>query len=174
MQKKKLNLSALLIAGCFSSIPAQSKLFVHLKNGSSANYPLSSVRKLTFSPGTLHVVDKSGLSQDYVFSAVNYLNFQESKPLGLSLWNVEEASSILLHPNPVTSEVFVLGVELQTSSLVTVDIMNIDGTPIDQQIFKGRVGKNELQVKLNDQMVGIYLCRIKMGEKIVTKKIIKY
>ncbi|MEZ5196980.1 MAG: alpha/beta hydrolase-fold protein [Bacteroidales bacterium] len=78
-----------------------------------------------------------------------------------------------VNPNPVFNETEII-IELTENIITTLDILDMTGKVLESYKDPGkRTDKIDLKINLSGLYPGIYFCRVKMGNEMVTKKIIK-
>jgi len=144
-------------------------VYVKESSGTQTAYPLSSVRKMTFSGGnvTVHKTDNS--TGVYALSGLRYLNFTD-----LSTSTTEQPmqlanANLIAHPNPVTDvlNIDLTGLENRSGS---ISILSLEGKLLQGQKTNGA---SIVTLNLSRLPQGIYLCRYASATEIRTAKIIK-
>ena len=104
----------------------------------------------------------------------NYLSASAKPKSGLEASSqLASESALTTYPNPVTKEATVQFV-LPESDLVTLDVYDLKGKLV-QHLFAGEAEAGTVKsFTLNAQSLadGVYVVRLKTGEKVITKKII--
>ncbi len=91
----------------------------------------------------------------------------------IQLQQISLVESISLFPNPASSNVQ-LTYYLTDSRKVEISIYDLTGKKVKQIGHKVHYpGKHELMINMDELKEGIYFCRVKIGNEMVTKKIIK-
>lgn len=138
-----------------TGIQAQS-MFVKEKSGSLTSYSLANIRKLTFTPGTLKIINTAGNADGYLLEEIRFLTFSDiiigiDHPARVDLKSafrilsnpVKEFLTISPHPNEVLNG--------------RVDVVGLNGIVI-KSIEVSAV--NELKIDVRELVDGIYLCRL--------------
>ncbi|MEZ5196745.1 MAG: T9SS type A sorting domain-containing protein [Bacteroidales bacterium] len=87
--------------------------------------------------------------------------------------NFYEEYEILISPNPINIQA-VLSFNLTTPRPVDIRIYNTTGICLNSWQFQNQQpGQKEFKLDLKDLQAGIYFCQVQIGNKMVTKKIIK-
>jgi hypothetical protein len=87
--------------------------------------------------------------------------------------DTEQVQYFKISPNPVSGQAR-LSVTVSTIAIFEISIYNTTGVCLKSWQFKpDNMGQKELQLDLRDFQAGIYFCRLKSRNEIVTKKIIK-
>ncbi len=82
-------------------------------------------------------------------------------------------SNFDIFPNPVNHQA-ILRLNLSSPISIEISIYNTAGSCIKSWQFNDeRSGQNEFVLNLSDMSTGIYLCSVKVGNEIMTKKMIK-
>ena len=78
-----------------------------------------------------------------------------------------------ISPNPIKN-LADISFNLSVSSNVNFEIIDLTGNLI-QSSYYGQLqkGKQQIPISTTDLCEGIYFCRLRIGEKVATKKIIK-
>src|SRR5688572_1581361 len=89
-------------------------------------------------------------------------------PTGVAEYTL--ASAVNLYPNPATNRDIKLDLNLQTAEDVQITVVNAIGQVVSQ-VNKGKLasGNNTLSLDLNGQKKGIYIVKVNIGDKVVTK-----
>jgi hypothetical protein len=102
------------------------------------------------------------------------LNTINGIPVGIETFLIRDSTSaIQCYPNPV-SKIGTIEFELKQPSVVSIQIFNNTGEKVydlGNKIFPK--GENHVNWSANNLPKGIYLCRIQIGNEMVTKKIVK-
>jgi len=80
------------------------------------------------------------------------------------------AKSISIFPNPVKDKMHISCSDFKTENGV-IEIFNLDGTKLLKHQIKN--GNENIELDLSNLEIGMYLCKISIGNKASTKKIIK-
>jgi len=80
------------------------------------------------------------------------------------------AQSTSIFPNPVKEDLHIICTGFKTENGV-IEILSLDGKEILRK--KIRKGNDNIELDLGDLETGMYLCQISIGNKVLTKKIIK-
>jgi hypothetical protein len=146
-----------------SGIYAQN-IYVRNGNGTQTNYALSSIKKMTFSAGSLVVSSTAGADASYALKDLRYLN---GKDLTLGLGNAKQDSqAIFIYPNPVT-DVFYLAAAAQ--SISSIAIISMEGKVVLQTKKAG----NTTAIDVSKLAKGLYLCKISTETTTQTIKFLK-
>lgn len=76
-------------------------------------------------------------------------------------------NQISIYPNPSTNGVYMLS---SSDQLVLLSVVDIQGKKVD---FKSVISKNSTILTLENAPMGVYFLRAKLGNKIVTKKLVR-
>lgn len=103
------------------------------------------------------------------------LNIDNWKPCGPPFFDGDQDNytTVGIFPNPI-SEAFMLTINMQKPSYIVAELYDINGKMV-KQLLNRRIQKENYQksINLSGLHAGIYLLQVKMGEEIITKKIIK-
>jgi hypothetical protein len=92
---------------------------------------------------------------------------------GVAIEEFVNCPQISIAPNPVKSST-AINLDLPKVNTVEISIYNTTGICLKNwQYTNQQAGQKEYQLNLADIPSGMYLCRIKFGDEVVTKKIIK-
>jgi hypothetical protein len=80
-------------------------------------------------------------------------------------------SNSVIFPNPTCNSAN-LSIDLKDNSILDISVLNTIGQTIKTQTSQGKIGKNNIPVDLIGLSNGIYLVTIKIGDAIITKKIV--
>lgn len=83
---------------------------------------------------------------------------------------IQNVEILELMPNP-TPGLFVINIELSQKQAVQIDVFNIEGKLI-QTIWKEEITMLQQSIDLTNEINGLYLVRFKIGNEIVTKRIL--
>lgn len=145
----KLGLVFLFVLS-LSGLYAQN-MYVRKGNGTQINYALSSIKKITFSAGSLVVSSTAGADASYALKDLRYLNF---KDLTLGLNNgKQDPQAIFIYPNPVT-DVFNLAAPAQSMS--SIAIISMEG----RVLIQTKQVDNSTAIDVSKLARGLYLCKI--------------
>jgi PKD repeat protein len=86
-----------------------------------------------------------------------------------SLEDIAEGS-LMVYPQPAVDMVYVEGDVLQGK--VSVSLFTVNGTLLYSQVYDA--GEGKLAISTSDWEKGVYVARISAGEKLFTKRILKY
>lgn len=133
-------------------------------NGTQTNYALSSIKKLTFSAGSMVVSSTAGADASYALKDLRYLNFNDLT-LGLSIAQ-QDSEAIFIYPNPVVD---VFRVSPPAQSISSIAIISMEGRVLMQTKQAG----NTTAVDVSKLAKGLYLCKIYTETTTQTIKFIK-
>lgn len=146
-----------------SGLYAQN-MYVRKDNGIQANYALSSIKKMTFSAGSMVVGNTAGADASYALKDLRYLNFND---LTLGLGNAkQDPQAIFIYPNPVT-DVFYLAAPAQ--SISSIAIISMEG----RVLMHTKQAGNTTAVDVSKLAKGLYLCKIYTDTTTQTIKFLK-
>ena len=168
MKHKFLKLNAVLLLGLgLSPLQGQTTMNVKATSGTQTAYTLSGIRKLTFpSTGNMTVTKTTAATDNYVLTAVRYMNFSD---VGTGIeQTVNQEGAFKLYPNPVVD---VLHIELSNAEAknATVELLSIEG----KLLYKAKLSATSNSINVSQFKQGIYLCRINNGTRIETTKFFK-
>lgn len=171
MRYKLLKLNAMLLLNLsLYSLQGQNILSVKTITGTQIDFPLSSIRKLTFPASeNLSVMKTTGTTDNFALSAVQNLKFNETGN-GFSLTSNDAKGNLHLYPNPVL-EVLRVKLNVVGTNIPIVELLSIEG----RVLYKAQlqVTTNVHSINVSHFQKGIYLCRVNSGTRIETTKFIK-
>lgn len=139
-------------------------MYVRKGNGTQTNYALSSIKKMTFSAGSLVMNSSGGADASYALKDLRYLNFND---LTLGVGNAQQdPEAIFIYPNPVT-DVFYLAAAAQ--SISSIAIISMEGRVLMQTKQAG----NTTAIDVSKLAKGLYLCKIYTDTTTQTIKFLK-
>jgi len=149
-----------------SSLQAQT-MYVRPVTGEQVSYPITTIKKLTFSSGNLVVTPISGSVATHSLLGNRYINFTDltlNSPI-----HQQALTAFYVYPNPV-KEVLHLSIAELGQRIDAVAIISLDGRMVLQQ---KQINTNFPQVDVAALPQGMYLCKITSGSKTQTLKFIK-
>ncbi|MBN2764774.1 MAG: T9SS type A sorting domain-containing protein [Paludibacteraceae bacterium] len=143
---------ALLIIFCsatFMHLSAQSPLLEIQKNDLSVvQFPLSSIRKLTFPENTINIQQTNGENQSIALTDISKMIFATVS--GLKTQKATQ-HDILVYPNPATDYI-----QIKNKEMMPLSILHINGADILHM-----QAQPEFEININHFPKGIYI--IKLG-----------
>jgi hypothetical protein len=83
-------------------------------------------------------------------------------------------SSVSIFPNPVQSQTTIV-FTLQNAASAQLSVVDITGRLVYESEATGmQNGRNQITFRAEDLPSGLYLCKLRIGNEVITKKIIKY
>ncbi len=157
MKKNKLlaGLIAFLVLPAFCRAEQQEGMVIYLTDGTKQEMAFSGIRKLTFADNQFGVVGTSEGATDanFAYSSVRKIVF-DLKSAGVG--KVEASAQWVVSPNPVVSQLSVVGYDAAEAASVAIysmdgqlrrSIANWDGTPINVESLPSGI----YLLTLNDQ-----------------------
>lgn len=154
-----------------SGLQAQSRLYIHAKDGTKTSYPLNEIRKLTFPLRTIALYGNDGSTQAFPFIELRQVRFTEFVSGNNSL-DLAESNSLSVFPNPVSSELnlrFLSG----SGGTVEIRILDVHGKTVSIKKEHTLQGINQVNLQLSDLPKGLYVCRVRHGKSTETRKFLK-
>ena len=170
-QKRAKWIFIILLIVVFTGLRAQTSLNVKMKTGVQSSFVLSDIKTLTFTSGTLNINKRDGYRNDFAMNDVRNLNF--SGIVTNDKIPNDGNITLKLYPNPVR-DLLQVKYDSKTEENVYVQIINILGTVVYQQLMKSQTGSNYIDIHTDSFQNGMYLCRIQNGNKIEIAKFIKH
>lgn len=146
-------------------------MFVNDKSGNQTPFDFTSINKLTFTTGNMTINKKDGNSSTYALTDIRYLNFGNTT--AIVEITAEKSINILLFPNPVWEQLHIQYESVKTENL-QLQIMDVQGKVILQQILSLQNGSNHFTIPVNKLQHGLYLCRLQNENKFETYRFIKH
>jgi len=138
----------------------------------------------TFIPGKLYIVGFS-IGPVWESAPVQFFRvtackdsgettFEEVKdvtPIETEILDEEVANPVRLklYPNPTENYFKISMNDSELEEGVSVSVMNSKGV----EVYNGTVGTNDFEVNTSEWKTGVYFCKIQIGDRVETKKIIK-
>ena len=167
---KSYLLIVLLFLGCFCS--AQN-ILVNQENAVIFSYDMNNLSKLTFTSEnmTLHFEDNSTInfpiemlnSLSYVFPSTASINELISK---IEIYN------LLLFPNPA-KENWICSFDYTGACQIELTVLNSEGNIVGNQLVNYAGEHIVASIDNSTFASGVYFVRIRVGEFLITKKVIK-
>lgn len=159
--KTKILMALLLFGVTFSGLRAQT-MYVRPNAGAQTAYPVTNIKKITFSGGNLMVTNTTGANGTFALSGNRYLNFTD---LTLATPTQElDKNSFYVYPNPVTNVLNITN-EDPTQTISHLEIISLEGRVVLEQ--------NTPQVSLASLPQGMYFCRITSNNQTQIIKFLK-
>jgi hypothetical protein len=138
--------------------------------GSCYEIPLTVTRNATLNGGVS--VDTYYLSGAQLCPANFTLNPMSPKGVGVGVANATTVNfEVLNFPNPANAATTII-VGLKDASNFEVVLYNSIGQMVDTYKVNGQVGSNEINIDLSSFNSGIYFYNVKVGNSVVTKKLV--
>lgn len=88
-------------------------------------------------------------------------------------YSINNVFSVNVFPNPVNVQT-IIEVTLEQSGSAEMSLLDLQGREIDKHEYEALpAGKNALYLHYDNLPAGIYYCRVKNGDKMITKKLVK-
>lgn len=144
------------------------ELFVKLKNGTTQQIALSTIRSITYSGNIMNVKLKNGSVQSWnVFDVA--INSYRAITSVEEVKNMEKLFS--LYPNPV-AESLNLQFDFADGSEYEIEVHDLMGSTVLRS-GKTSKGLKNLSVDVSGLPIGVYLCCLKSGSQIFTQQFVK-
>lgn len=157
---------------CCAFVHAQNTLYFNLINNNQKQYPLTSIKNLTFPTGKIQVNIADGNKDDILLNDLRYFTFDNTIPSGLDEIAISNYDRVKLYPNPFVGDVLTIWYQTKITGIKTIEILDIEGNTVWHQQEQNQVGKNEIRLQNLKIISGIYVCRIKDESSVVVKKLI--
>ena len=165
----KFRILIIILIVSFTSINAQS-LFLDLTNGTSEEYPLSTISKITFTSSdmVLHKTDASIIS--WAITDIRKYYYDISTQVKQA--DTKDKMETLIFPNPAKDN-FSISLNLEKTNLVNISLHNLSGKLIKTIVSEKMIaGDHLIQCEKSNLKPGMYLVKIISGNKMTNKKII--
>lgn len=165
--KKTLLLFSISLVFCFFA-NAQS-LNLELKSGTINKYPLSDIRKQTFSSTEMILTKTNGTVLTFNLVDIRKFTFD----ITTEVEKVEKPKNeALVFPNPSTGLINI-DFNLTEKSKVDISIFSIDGKKVQNILSEEKLsGKHSINWQNNNLPEGTYFVKIQTNNNIESKKII--
>lgn len=137
-------------------------MYVRNNLGTQSTYPMTDIRKLSFSSGNLVVINATGANGNFALTDNRYLNFTDLT-LGTTPHELVK-NNFYLYPNPTATVLNVANDDI-TQSISHLEIISLAGRVLIEQ--------NNPQVVIASLPTGMYFCRITSNNKTQTIKFLK-
>jgi hypothetical protein len=173
MKNKKVKFSSILLLGIMltGGLKAQSRLYIKEKTGTQTSIVLNSIKKLTFNTDNVIINCTDVNERIYSLDDIRYVNFVNFSTNVIQ--NISKGSNeILLYSNPVNDQLQI-NYKLINAGKVQVEIINLQGKILHQQIINGQSGINHFTISVSQQPKGLYIFRLLYSNKLEIIKFIK-
>jgi hypothetical protein len=154
-----------------TGLMAQSRLYIHAKDGTTTYFPLNEIRKVTFPSRSITVYQNDGSTLAFPFIELRQARFTEFVSDSKSL-ELPQDHRLTLFPNPVNSEL-TINIGAISGATVEIRIVNVQGKTEfirNEQILPGN---NQITMQLSDLQQGLYICLINDGKSTEIRKFLK-
>jgi hypothetical protein len=156
-----------------SKVNYAQNIHFNYTNGSSANYNLEDVRKITFDPDVMNLFLWDGSIYSWNVSTIENFNYEESPSNIQELLNNANTWDFSVSPNP-TNTVLNIHFNLPKADEVLIGLYDMNGKLILEKNLGSKVtGEYQEQLDLTNIPQGTYFCRTSGIQNIITKKVIK-
>ena len=173
MRNKILKIAtALVLSICFMYANAQNTMFVKEKTGVQTPNAIADIKKLTFAAGNMIVSKENGNTTAYAIANLRFLNFGNNTYTIIPKVGIEGSSTIKLYPNPVFDQL-----HIQYESVIPEDIQlkitDLQGRLMLHQALSSQYGTNDIAIPVEKLPKGLYICILRIGNKLETNRFIK-
>jgi hypothetical protein len=174
MATKNLKIGLILgVTLLLSSINHAQNIHFNYTNGSSANYNLEDVRKITFDPDVMNLYLRDGSIYSWNVSTIENFNYEETSSNIQELLNNVNAWNISVSPNP-TNTILNIHFNLPKADEVLIGLFDMKGKLIlEKNLGSKAAGEYQEILDLTNIPQGTYICRTSGIQNIITKKVIK-
>ena len=149
---------------------------IHFSDSTVESYALADVRNITFDEDELEVLFTAGLSFNWNFSVINYIDYED---LGLDIEGqpIISLDEFAVYPNPSAGQV---NVKLSTTykGEIAIQIYNIEGLAV-QTIYQGKINGGPSHFSWEDAnnpavkiQPGVYFCVVSFASQKVSRTVI--
>jgi len=163
--KQKTIILILILFVAIVNTKAQS-IFIYFTDGKISEYPLSEVRKITFSATDMILHKKDATTFTWAISDIQKYNYSETS-------SETEIKTIdaLIYPNPSNGN-FIINYQLKQKEFINISIISMDGKIIKNLLLENREQGYYSLHYANNLEEGIYLIKISSTNNFITKKLI--
>lgn len=174
MATKNFKIGLLLgVTLLLSNLNYAQNIHFNYTNGSSANYNLDDVRKITFDADVMNLYLWDGSIYSWNVSTIENYNYEESPSNIQELLNKANAWDFSVSPNP-TNTFLNIHFNLPKADEVLIGLYDMNGKLIMEKNLGSKVaGEYQEQLDLTTIPQGTYICRTSGVQNIITKKVIK-
>jgi hypothetical protein len=141
-------------------------------NGSSANYNLEDVRKITFDLDVKNLYLWDGSIYSWNVNTIDNFNYEESSSNIQEMLNNANAWNFSVSPNP-TNTILNIHFNLPMADEVLIGLYDMNGKLILEKNLGSKVtGEYQEILDLTNIPQGTYICRTSGVQNIITKKVI--
>jgi len=146
---------------------AEDTLYIKEKTGNRSSVALSEIRKLEFSESNMVVTDTQASTLIFALTGIRSLSFR-NHTTGISGNKLIQPPVLIVYPNPVRTKLFVK-VSGDLSSEGKFEIVDLKG----RILYLTRMDTQTLEIDVGRLLTGVYICRLRSGPGIYTKRFIK-
>ena len=156
---------------CFGALFSQSILF-NYQDGSSSEYELSDVRKITFDNDVMNLHLNDGSVYNWNVSTISHYNYDQNTGIEQIL-DLVNFLDVNVYPNPINNHLNV-SYNLSKSDNVSIEIYGYSGRLLIKEDVGNQGKGNHLnQLNTNELASGNYVLHIVGDKSSISKKIIK-
>lgn len=174
MATKNLKIGLLLgVTLLLSNLNYAQNIHFNYTNGSSANYNLEDVRKITFDLDIKNLYLWDGSIYSWNVNTIDNFNYEESSSNIQEMLNNANAWNFSVSPNP-TNTILNIHFNLPKADEVLIGLYDMNGKLIMEKNLGSKVaGEYQELLDLTNIPDGTYICRTSGVQNIIAKKIIK-
>jgi len=174
MATKNLKIGLLLgVILLLSKVNYAQNIHFNYTDGSSANYNLEDVRKITFEADVMNLYLWDGSIYSWNVSTIGNYNYEEASSNIQELLNNVNAWNFSVSPNP-TNTILNINFNLPKADEVLIGLYDMNGKLIIEKNLGSKVaGEYQELLDLTTIPQGTYICRTSGVQNIITKKVIK-
>lgn len=150
-------------------------LYIQFTSGTSLNYGLATVDRITFSNFDMQVHLSGGLSQNHSINSISYYNYTPTITSTATVINQETSvlQGFKIYPNPSTEQVN-LEYELKKSTKVSISIYNSTGQQVHYYENIASLGQHQeiFNIKTIGLQTGVYFIEFNTSEQQFVQKLI--
>lgn len=168
----RAQLTTVILMVCLFSLSAQSgsTLMIVSKSGQKVNYPLSTIRNITYSSGNMNINKTNAVSEVFSITDVRFMNFNLNT--AIEKIDLDENQKLQIFPNPAVDFV-TLKYPAQSNENIRVDFFNLQAKLFYSKTIASQTGVNNYTLPVVALPSGLYICRIQNGQKTEYVKFVK-
>jgi len=149
------------------------KLQFKFKDGTSASYELTDLRKISYSQNQIIVSLSNNDEFAEDLNAIQHFRYIETTKLGSTKSSNSGILQAVLFPNPAT-DIFNVQFPLYAKETALITLTDLHGKVVlEKTITSQQMGLHKETLNLQHIPPGVYMCRIQGQNNYISKKIIK-
>lgn len=152
-------------------LTASDALIIREIDGKSTPFPISEIRNMTFDDAGKLLVHKRDQTVTFSISGIRNMQFGNEDISSLPKLH-SSASAVQVFPVPMVDELNI-HLDAHYDQSVDIQLIDINGRVHLHKRIPAAYGARQVHFDVGMLSKGIYLCRIIIGEEIITRKLIK-